>query len=152
MEKLSTNNLNLNMSINHNIGGNHESSDVAKGALPSIPDKHYFTIGEASELCGVKQHVLRYWEEVFPQLRPKRRTNRRYYVRSDLLLALRIRSLLHEQGYTIKGARQVLKSDKLLNVYDGEKDMPLSRKQLREELRDIVEELERAAKHMERYD
>ena|SRR5690606_40904893 len=75
--------------------------------LPVIPAKRYFTIGEVSELCGVKPHVLRYWEQEFPQLKPvKRRGNRRYYQRQDVLLIRQIRSLLYEQGYTIGGARQ----------------------------------------------
>jgi len=75
--------------------------------LPVIPGKRYFTIGEVSELCNVKPHVLRYWEQEFPQLKPvKRRGNRRYYQRQDVLLIRQIRSLLYEQGYTIGGARQ----------------------------------------------
>lgn len=74
--------------------------------LPAIPAKRYFTIGEVSELCCVKPHVLRYWEQEFPQLKPvKRRGNRRYYQRQDVLLIRQIRSLLYEQGYTIGGAR-----------------------------------------------
>ena len=77
--------------------------------LPTIPGKRYFTIGEASELCGVKAHVLRYWEQEFPQLKPvKRRGNRRYYQRQDVVLIRQIRSLLYEQGFTIGGAKQKL--------------------------------------------
>jgi DNA-binding transcriptional MerR regulator len=77
--------------------------------LPAIPSKRYFTIGEVSELCGVKPHVLRYWEQEFPSLKPvKRRGNRRYYQRHDVILIRQIRSLLYEQGYTIGGARQNL--------------------------------------------
>ena len=77
--------------------------------LPAIPGKRYFTIGEVSELCDVKPHVLRYWEQEFPNLSPvKRRGNRRYYQRQDVLLIRQIRSLLYEQGYTIGGARQRL--------------------------------------------
>jgi len=77
--------------------------------LPAIPSKRYFTIGEVSELCGVKPHVLRYWEQEFPTLKPvKRRGNRRYYQRQDVILIRQIRSLLYEQGYTIGGARQKL--------------------------------------------
>ena len=77
--------------------------------LPEIPNKRYFTIGEVSHLCGVKTHVLRYWEQEFPSLKPmKRRGNRRYYQRSDVLMIRRIRALLYEQGYTISGARQQL--------------------------------------------
>lgn len=77
--------------------------------LPSIPAKRYFTIGEVSELCGVKPHVLRYWEQEFSQLKPvKRRGNRRYYQHHEVLLIRRIRELLYEQGFTISGARNKL--------------------------------------------
>ncbi len=77
--------------------------------LPAIPSKRYFTIGEVSELCEVKPHVLRYWEQEFPSLSPlKRRGNRRYYQRQDVLLIRQIRSLLYDQGFTIGGARQRL--------------------------------------------
>lgn len=77
--------------------------------LPPIPAKRYFTIGEVSDLCGVKPHVLRYWEQEFTQLRPvKRRGNRRYYQHHEVLLIRRIRSLLYEQGFTISGARHRL--------------------------------------------
>ena len=79
--------------------------------LPPIPGKRYFAIGEVSELCGVKPHVLRYWEQEFPELKPvKRRGNRRYYQRQDVLVIRQIRSLLYEQGFTIGGARQKLTS------------------------------------------
>jgi len=81
----------------------------AKLVLPPIPAKRYFTIGEVSELCGVKPHVLRYWEQEFTQLRPmKRRGNRRYYQHHEVLLVRRIRELLYEQGFTISGARNRL--------------------------------------------
>lgn len=77
--------------------------------LPAIPAKRYFTIGEVSELCGVKPHVLRYWEQEFTQLKPvKRRGNRRYYQHHEVLLIRRIRDLLYEQGFTISGARHRL--------------------------------------------
>lgn len=77
--------------------------------LPPIPAKRYFTIGEVSELCGVKAHVLRYWEQEFTQLKPvKRRGNRRYYQHHEVLLIRRIRELLYEQGFTISGARNKL--------------------------------------------
>lgn len=79
--------------------------------LPAIPAKRYFTIGEVSELCGVKPHVLRYWEQEFTQLKPvKRRGNRRYYQHHEVLLIRRIRELLYEQGFTISGARNKLDS------------------------------------------
>ncbi|MCB1648124.1 MAG: MerR family transcriptional regulator [Pseudomonadales bacterium] len=75
--------------------------------LPPIPPKRYFTIGEVGELCAVKPHVLRYWEQEFPQLKPvKRRGNRRYYQRQDVILIRQIKSLLYDQGFTIGGARQ----------------------------------------------
>ncbi len=80
--------------------------------LPVIPGKRYFTIGEVSELCAVKPHVLRYWEQEFPQLKPvKRRGNRRYYQRQDVLTIRQIRSLLYDQGFTIGGARLQMSSD-----------------------------------------
>ena len=78
-------------------------------SLPSIPAKRYFTIGEVAELCGVKPHVLRYWEQEFTQLRPmKRRGNRRYYQHHEVLMIRRIRDLLYDQGFTISGARNRL--------------------------------------------
>ena len=81
--------------------------------LPSIPGKRYFTIGEVSGLCGVKPHVLRYWEQEFPQLKPvKRRGNRRYYQRGDVEIIRQIRNLLYDQGYTIGGARQRMEGGK----------------------------------------
>jgi DNA-binding transcriptional MerR regulator len=80
-----------------------------RGELPPIPAKRYFTIGEVSELCGVKPHVLRYWEQEFTQLKPvKRRGNRRYYQHHEVLLVRRIRQLLYEEGFTISGARNRL--------------------------------------------
>jgi DNA-binding transcriptional MerR regulator len=80
--------------------------------LPVIPGKRYFTIGEVSELCAVKPHVLRYWEQEFPQLKPvKRRGNRRYYQRQDVLTIRQIRSLLYDQGFTIGGARLQMAND-----------------------------------------
>ncbi|MBL0419397.1 MerR family transcriptional regulator [Ramlibacter sp. AW1] len=86
--------------------------------LPPIPAKRYFTIGEVSELCGVKPHVLRYWEQEFTQLRPmKRRGNRRYYQHHEVLMIRRIRELLYDQGFTISGAR-----NKLQELAQGERD------------------------------
>jgi len=86
-----------------------EGTHDENGALPPIPAKRYFTIGEVSELCAVKPHVLRYWEQEFTQLKPiKRRGNRRYYQHHEVLLIRRIRSLLYEQGFTINGARNRL--------------------------------------------
>jgi DNA-binding transcriptional MerR regulator len=87
----------------------NNSSSHPKAALPPIPAKRYFTIGEVSELCGVKPHVLRYWEQEFTQLKPvKRRGNRRYYQHHEVLLIRRIRELLYDQGFTINGARNRL--------------------------------------------
>jgi len=86
-----------------------QNKSEQKATLPPIPAKRYFTIGEVSELCGVKPHVLRYWEQEFTQLRPmKRRGNRRYYQHHEVLLVRRIRDLLYEQGFTISGARNRL--------------------------------------------
>src|SRR6478736_3162166 len=83
-----------------------------KSDLPQIPAKRYFTIGEVSDLCAVKPHVLRYWEQEFTQLKPvKRRGNRRYYQHHEVLLIRRIRDLLYEQGFTINGARHRLESE-----------------------------------------
>jgi len=82
---------------------------ISSADLAPIPGKRYFTIGEVSELCQVKPHVLRYWEQEFPQLKPtKRRGNRRYYQRHDVMVIRQIRALLYEQGFTISGARQQL--------------------------------------------
>jgi DNA-binding transcriptional MerR regulator len=90
---------------------NDRASKPELVVLPPIPAKRYFTIGEVSELCGVKPHVLRYWEQEFTQLKPvKRRGNRRYYQHHEVLLIRRIRELLYEQGFTISGARNKLDS------------------------------------------
>jgi DNA-binding transcriptional MerR regulator len=90
---------------------NDRTNKVEAAVLPPIPAKRYFTIGEVSELCGVKPHVLRYWEQEFTQLKPvKRRGNRRYYQHHEVLLIRRIRELLYEQGFTISGARNKLDS------------------------------------------
>ena len=86
-----------------------ETHHSPKSSLPPIPAKRYFTIGEVSDLCGVKPHVLRYWEQEFTQLKPvKRRGNRRYYQHHEVLLIRRIRDLLYDQGFTISGARNRL--------------------------------------------
>jgi DNA-binding transcriptional MerR regulator len=119
--------------------------------LPPIPAKRYFTIGEVSELCGVKPHVLRYWEQEFTQLKPvKRRGNRRYYQHHEVLLIRRIRELLYEQGFTISGARNKLDSraaDSAQDEYDEGSGLgaaaldapPLDREMLRRELSGILE-------------
>lgn len=89
------------------------SDEPVVGAVPAIPSKRYFTISEVSTLCNVKPHVLRYWEQEFAVLRPsKRRGNRRYYRREDVLIVSQIKSLLYEQGYTISGARLQIASQR----------------------------------------
>ena len=109
--------------------------------LPVIPGKRYFTIGEVSELCGVKPHVLRYWEQEFPQLKPvKRRGNRRYYQRHDVILIRQIRSLLYEQGFTIGGARQRLSGDQAKE--DVTQSLQIIR-QMRMELEELLQLLRR---------
>jgi DNA-binding transcriptional MerR regulator len=109
--------------------------------LPPIPGKRYFTIGEVSELCAVKPHVLRYWEQEFPQLKPvKRRGNRRYYQRQDVLIIRQIRSLLYDEGFTIGGARQRLTGE------EARTDISQSQqiiRQMRVELEEIVKLLRR---------
>jgi DNA-binding transcriptional MerR regulator len=133
---------------------------VEKVVLPPIPAKRYFTIGEVSELCGVKPHVLRYWEQEFTQLRPvKRRGNRRYYQHHEVLLIRRIRELLYEQGFTINGARNrldargdVIEDAEGREHQSGELQQaatPVSNaaavdvEQLRTDLRDVIEVLRR---------
>ncbi len=99
----------------------------AKAELPPIPAKRYFTIGEVSDLCAVKPHVLRYWEQEFTQLKPvKRRGNRRYYQHHEVLLIRRIRDLLYEQGFTINGARHRLESE-ILSTQDAEVESAAAR-------------------------
>jgi DNA-binding transcriptional MerR regulator len=109
--------------------------------LPPIPGKRYFTIGEVSNLCAVKPHVLRYWEQEFPQLKPvKRRGNRRYYQRQDVLIIRQIRSLLYDEGFTIGGARQRLQGE------SAKSDVSQSQqiiKQLRLELEQVLKILRR---------
>jgi DNA-binding transcriptional MerR regulator len=109
--------------------------------LPPIPGKRYFTIGEVSDLCAVKPHVLRYWEQEFPQLKPvKRRGNRRYYQRQDVLIIRQIRSLLYDDGFTIGGARQRLTGE------EAKTDVTQSQqivKQLRIELEQVLKILRR---------
>ena len=96
-----------------------------KAELPPIPAKRYFTIGEVSELCGVKPHVLRYWEQEFTQLKPvKRRGNRRYYQHHEVLLIRRIRELLYEEGFTISGARNRLDNSRVEVEEKAEPSIP----------------------------
>jgi len=104
--------------------------------LPPIPGKRYFTIGEVSQLCEVKPHVLRYWEQEFPQLKPvKRRGNRRYYQRQDVIVIRQIRSLLYDQGFTIGGARQRLAGEK---AKEDQTQFKLLVKQMIVELEDVL--------------
>ncbi len=106
--------------------------------LPPIPSKRYFTIGEVSELCAVKPHVLRYWEQEFPQLKPvKRRGNRRYYQRQDVIMIRQIRSLLYEQGYTIGGARLQL-SENHNNHSDPLRNDKAILREIRQELEEVA--------------
>jgi DNA-binding transcriptional MerR regulator len=120
--------------------------------LPAIPAKRYFTIGEVSELCGVKPHVLRYWEQEFTQLKPlKRRGNRRYYQHHEVLLIRRIRELLYQHGFTINGARNRLEEAGAIPGSsargDGQRTMtvpePISPSTIRKELKSILKMLER---------
>ncbi|HEV2608769.1 MAG TPA: MerR family transcriptional regulator [Noviherbaspirillum sp.] len=128
---------------------NDRSSKPELAALPPIPAKRYFTIGEVSELCGVKPHVLRYWEQEFTQLKPvKRRGNRRYYQHHEVLLIRRIRELLYEQGFTISGARNKL--DSRLTPEEGTTDLTVGLPPLemdtiaiRQELNEILSLLKR---------
>lgn len=104
--------------------------------LPPIPGKRYFTIGEVSDLCGVKAHVLRYWEQEFDDLSPvKRRGNRRYYQREDVLMIRQIRSLLYDQGYTIGGAKQKLVND---DGSESKADNGILIKQMIQELEEVL--------------
>jgi len=126
-----------------------EHNRQIKAELPPIPAKRYFTIGEVSDLCAVKPHVLRYWEQEFTQLKPvKRRGNRRYYQHHEVLLIRRIRDLLYEQGFTINGARHRLESEALgepmfrtgearTTRQAGEPGTPLSPAQIREAIVEI---------------
>ena len=119
---------------------NHSKSNAE---LPPIPAKRYFTIGEMSELCGVKPHVLRYWEQEFSQLKPvKRRGNRRYYQHHEVLLIRRIRQLLYEEGFTISGARSRLESQALQMEDSGASSSEFKPGGLRAEISEIIALLE----------
>ena len=111
----------------------------SRDELPPIPAKRYFTIGEVSELCGVKPHVLRYWEQEFTQLKPvKRRGNRRYYQHHEVLLVRRIRELLYQEGFTISGARHRL-DEPSVRAEAPKAGMPSGAMSLRTELAGIIE-------------
>ena len=128
---------------------NDRSNKSELAVLPPIPAKRYFTIGEVSDLCGVKPHVLRYWEQEFTQLKPvKRRGNRRYYQHHEVLLIRRIRELLYEQGFTISGARNKLDSRIVGEPEESAMipDAPLSKvdaESIRQELSEILSLLKR---------
>ncbi len=108
--------------------------------MPPIPAKRYFTIGEVSELCGVKPHVLRYWEQEFNQLKPvKRRGNRRYYQHHEVLLVRRIRELLYNEGFTISGARNKLDEVGVESLAVDQQEMPKTAGGLRAELQSVIE-------------
>ena len=131
--------------------------------LPEIPAKRYFTIGEVSELCEVKPHVLRYWEQEFTQLKPvKRRGNRRYYQRQDVILIRQIRTLLYEQGFTIGGARQRMAGNAANPLIEDTSTKPvtpparmattapaMAPAQLgNQQIRELIEEVEEALSHL----
>ena len=113
----------------------------SKSNLPTIPEKLYFTIGEVAKLCGLQPHVLRYWEQEFTQLSPsKRRGNRRYYQRKDVILVRKIRKLLYEQGFTIEGARRQL---------SGERGVDAKIKTKNEKIQSAITELETVLEDLE---
>lgn len=132
---------------------NDRLNKIEPNVLPPIPAKRYFTIGEVSELCGVKPHVLRYWEQEFTQLKPvKRRGNRRYYQHHEVLLIRRIRALLYEQGFTISGARNRL-DDRAASaaIEHGELQLPdsppaIDGDKLRADLLDILDLLKNGSR------
>jgi len=128
--------------------------------LPEIPAKRYFTIGEVSELCEVKPHVLRYWEQEFTQLKPvKRRGNRRYYQRQDVILIRQIRTLLYEQGFTIGGARQRMAGSSANMLTEENLAKPSLQSRVAsapaavpqvglQQIRELIEEVEEALSHL----
>ncbi len=116
-----------------------QDMELRTSDLPAIPGKRYFTIGEVSELCFVKSHVLRYWEQEFPQLSPVRRGNRRYYRHEDVHLVRQIRSLLYDQRFTIDGARTQLKSS---TSHPKKSDYRVVVEQIISELEDVADTLQ----------
>lgn len=112
-----------------------------KTELPPIPSRRYFTIGEVSRLCDVKPHILRYWEQEFPRLKPtKRRGNRRYYQHKDVVIARQIRRLIYDEGFTVSGARQRLTTPETPN---DDRDVKLSTiREIRAELEEILQLLQ----------
>ena len=123
---------------------------MSENNLPHIPNKKYFAIGEASRLCDVKPHVLRYWEQEFEDLRKiSRRSNRRYYENRHILLIRRIRSLLYDHGYTIDGAKKLLADEgKSLKIKDSDKQGIEAPYSIKKELKPIADELESILKDL----
>ena len=118
-------------------------TEVAKKTphFPLLPDKHYFTIGEVSEWCGMEQHVLRYWEQVFRQLKPVRRGKRRFYTKADLYIVKKIYTLLKFEGYTIEGAKRKINSDEHQHSFQGHNDNRILDEVIKE-LQDILKTTE----------
>ncbi|QCU90556.1 MerR family transcriptional regulator [Thiomicrorhabdus sediminis] len=106
-----------------------------------LPDKKYFTIGEVADLCQLKSHVLRYWEQVFPQLEPSKRRGRRYYQKNDVLLVLEIKSLLHDQGFTIPGAKTRL----------SKRDIDIEDSSLTSEQATVVEQMQKMQSELKQF-
>lgn len=133
------------MPVLQKMSKNKTPEHVEHIELPPIPDKLYFTIGEVSKLCALKPHVLRYWEQEFKELKPsKRRGNRRYYQRKDVLMIRQIRSLLYEQGFTINGARTKLSGEKQGHGVGDTQNARQYWQEVVKALEFVVEELEEA--------
>lgn len=116
----------------------NKKNQVKNEVLPEIPNKVYFNMGEACDLCGLRAHVLRYWEQEFPSLNPsKRRGNRRYYQRKDILMLRRIKELLYREGFTIEGARTRLNQEAR-----GEAEVPVVKPAAKDVLKEVVGHLE----------
>jgi DNA-binding transcriptional MerR regulator len=118
-----------------------KQSQFAEQLEIELPDKKYFTIGEVADICELKSHVLRYWEQVFPQLEPSKRRGRRYYQKNDVILVLEIKSLLHDQGFTIPGAKTRL----------SKRDVDLSDAALNNEQKTAVEQLQQMKQEAEEF-
>lgn len=114
---------------------------IAEQLEIELPDKKYFTIGEVADLCELKSHVLRYWEQVFPQLEPSKRRGRRYYQKNDVVLVLEIKSLLHDQGFTIPGAKVRL----------SKKDIDLNDTILNSEQKTVVEQIQQIKTELQEF-
>lgn len=118
-----------------------KQTPIAEQLEIELPDKKYFTIGEVADLCELKSHVLRYWEQVFPQLEPSKRRGRRYYQKNDVVLVLEIKSLLHDQGFTIPGAKVRL----------SKKDIDLSDTILNSEQKTVVEQIQQIKTELQEF-